>query len=98
MKRDNLAQTWQEKFAAFELNEEYLYQYQIPEQLEKARKAVESEMPNRPKETRPLKVDPPGSAVWGRVFLKMMSRMVSPMPITFLIIVYEFNNAQKYLF
>lgn len=48
MKRDNLAQTWQEKFAAFELNEEYLYQYQIPEQLEKARKAVESE--NRKKE------------------------------------------------
>ncbi len=42
MKRDNLAQTWQEKFAAFELNEEYLYQYQIPEQLEKARKAVRS--------------------------------------------------------
>ena len=48
MNRDNLAQTWQEKFAAFELNEEYLYQYQIPEQLEKARKAVESE--NRKKE------------------------------------------------
>lgn len=48
MKRDNLAQTWQEKFAAFELNEEYLYQYQIPEQHEKARKAVESE--NRKKE------------------------------------------------
>ncbi len=56
MKRDNLAQTWQEKFAAFELNEEYLYQYvdleaeytKVTEQLEKARKAVESE--NRKKE------------------------------------------------
>lgn len=43
MKRDNLAQTWQEKFVAFELNKEYLYQYQILKQLEKVRKAVESE-------------------------------------------------------
>ena len=40
----------------------------------------------RPNEMRPLKVDPPGTAVWGRLFLKMMSRMVSPMPITFLML------------
>ena len=43
MKRDHLAQTWQEKFMLFEVGEEYLYQYQKPEQLEKAREAVESE-------------------------------------------------------
>lgn len=43
MKRDHLAQTWQEKFMLFEVGEEYLYQYQKTEQLEKAREAVESE-------------------------------------------------------
>lgn len=43
MKRDHLAQTWREKFILFEIGEEYLYQYQKPEQLEQARKAVESE-------------------------------------------------------
>ena len=46
----------------------------------------ETGTPRRPNEIRPLKVDPPGTAVWGWLFLKMMSRMVSPMPITFLIL------------
>lgn len=43
MKRDHLAQTWQEKFRLFEIGEEYLYQYQKTEQLEKAKEAVELE-------------------------------------------------------
>ena len=46
----------------------------------------EQDVYKRQNEMRPLKVDPPGTAVWGRLFLKMMSRMVSPMPITFLML------------
>lgn len=43
MKRDSLAQTWHDKFTLFEVGEEYLYQYQKPEQLETVREAIELE-------------------------------------------------------
>ena len=39
--------------------------------------------PARPKEMTPLKTEPPGTAPIGWSFLKMISRMVSPIPITF---------------
>lgn len=38
--------------------------------------------PSRPSVIMELNVEPPGTACVGRPFLKMMSKMVSPMPIT----------------
>ena len=46
----------------------------------------EAETPERPNEIIPLKTEPPGTAPTGWSFLKMMSRTVSPIPITFLIV------------
>ena len=39
-------------------------------------------MPQRPSEMRLLNTDPPGTALTGWSFLKMMSRTVSPIPMT----------------
>lgn len=43
--------------------------------------------PQRPSEIMALNVDPPGTAAVGWSFLKMISRTVSPIPITFRIVV-----------
>lgn len=40
--------------------------------------------PNRPNETNPLNTDPPGIAAWGWFPRKIISSIVSPIPITFL--------------
>ena len=46
----------------------------------------EAETPERPNEMIPLNTDPPGTAPMGSPFLKIISRTVSPIPITFLIV------------
>ena len=45
---------------------------------------------NRPNDINPLKTEPPGTAFCGWSFLKMISRMVSPIPKTFLMTIYWF--------
>ena len=46
--------------------------------------------PARPNDISALKTEPPGTALTGSSSLKMMSRTVSPIPITFLIILNYF--------
>ena len=42
--------------------------------------------PQRPNDVMALKVDPPGTASTGLLSLKMISKTVSPIPITFRIL------------
>ena len=47
------------------------------------------DMPERPKEISALNVEPPGTAAIGCSFLNIMSRPVSPIPITLRINIFE---------
>ena len=46
--------------------------------------------PDRPNEMMALKAEPPGTALTGLLSLKMMSSVVSPIPITLRMLISEF--------